>query len=109
MPIIKVKAGQKIKLKEIDSNDTGQFKNKKDANKILAKNIERMAELQNVLYAEDKHALLIVLQAMDAGGKDGAIRKIMAGGRESGIVVGQLPLAGYPIKPNGIVELTVSR
>ncbi len=87
MSIIKVKAGQKIKLKEIDCQDTGQFKNKKAANKILAQNIERMAELQNVLYAENKHALLIVLQAMDAGGKDGAIRKIMSGVNPQGVQV----------------------
>jgi len=87
MPIIKVKPGQKVKLSEIDPNDTGKFKDKKDAKKILAQNIERMAELQNVLYAEGKHALLIVLQAMDAGGKDGTIRQIMSGVNPQGVVV----------------------
>ncbi len=46
-----------------------------------------MAELQNVLYAQGKHALLIVLQAMDAGGKDGTIRKIMSGVNPQGIQV----------------------
>ncbi len=87
MSIIKVKAGQKIDLREIDSQATGQFTSKKAANKILAQNVERMAELQNVLYAENKHALLIVLQAMDAGGKDGTIRKIMSGVNPQGVRV----------------------
>ncbi len=87
MPITTVKLGQKIKLKEIDPDDTGPFKDKKAAEKILAENIERMADLQNVLYAEDKHALLIVLQALDAGGKDGTIRKIMSGVNPQGVQV----------------------
>jgi PPK2 family polyphosphate:nucleotide phosphotransferase len=87
MPIIKVKPGQKVKLKDIDPGDTGKFKDKKQANEILDQNIERMAELQNVLYAEGKRALLIVLQAMDAGGKDGTIRKIMSGINPQGVRV----------------------
>lgn len=87
MPIIRVKPGQKIVLKDIDPDDTGQFKDKDDAKKILAQNIERMAELQNILYAENKHALLIILQAMDAGGKDGTIRKIMSGVNPQGVQV----------------------
>lgn len=87
MPIIKVKPGQKIKLKNIDPDDTGKFKDKETASEILAQNIERIAELQNVLYAENKHALLIVLQAMDAGGKDGTIRKIMSGINPQGVQV----------------------
>lgn len=87
MSIIKVNPGQKIKLKDIDPNDTGQIKNKREAKTLLASNIERMAELQNVLYAEGKHALLIVLQAMDAGGKDGTIRNIMSGVNPQGVRV----------------------
>lgn len=87
MPIVKVKPGQKIILKEIDPDDTGKLKDKTEANGLLAQNIERMAELQNILYADGKHALLIVLQAMDAGGKDGTIRKIMSGVNPQGIQV----------------------
>lgn len=87
MSIIKVNPGQKIKLKDIDPNDTGQIKNKREAKTLLASNIKRMAELQNVLYAEGKHALLIVLQAMDAGGKDGTIRSIMSGVNPQGVRV----------------------
>ncbi len=87
MTIIKVEPGQKIRLAEIDADDTGSFKNKKEARQQLAKNIDRMAELQNILYAESKHALLIVLQAMDAGGKDGTIRSIMSGVNPQGVHV----------------------
>ncbi len=86
MSIIKVKPNQKIKLAEIDPAASGNLK-KADAKELLAQNIERMAELQNVLYAEGKHALLIVLQAMDAGGKDGTIRSIMSGINPQGVRV----------------------
>jgi len=87
MSIIKVKLAQKMKLSQIDPNNTGHFKDKKTAKKILAHNIERMAELQNILYAEGKHALLIILQALDAGGKDGTIRNIMSGVNPQGVQV----------------------
>lgn len=87
MSIIKVKPDQKIKLAEIDPEDTGEFTDKIKAKKLLNKNVERMAELQNVLYAEGKHALLIILQAMDAGGKDGTIRSIMSGVNPQGVQV----------------------
>lgn len=87
MSIIKVKPDQKIKLAEVNPEDTGEFTDKNKAKKLLNKNIERMAELQNVLYAEGKHALLIILQAMDAGGKDGTIRSIMSGVNPQGVYV----------------------
>lgn len=87
MPIIKVKPDHKIKLADVDPENAGEFTDKNKAKKLLAKNIERMTELQNVLYAEGKHALLIILQAMDAGGKDGTIRSIMSGVNPQGVQV----------------------
>ena len=87
MPITKVSANQKIKLGDINPNDTGKIGGKSEAKKLLSKNIARMAELQNVLYAQDKHAVLIVLQAIDAGGKDGTIRSIMSGVNPQGVRV----------------------
>jgi len=87
MSIFTVKPRQNIKLKDIDPDDTGKFKQKKEAKELLEQNIERMAELQNILYAEGKHALLIVLQALDAGGKDGTIRSIMSGVNPQGVRV----------------------
>jgi PPK2 family polyphosphate:nucleotide phosphotransferase len=86
MPIIKIKPNQRVKLAEIDPEDTGGLE-KQMGKGILAKNIERLTELQEVLYAEGKHALLVVLQAMDAGGKDGTIRSIMSGVNPQGVSV----------------------
>ena len=87
MPIHTVTPNEAINLQDIDPNQTGEVKGKKAAKKQLKKNIERMADLQNVLYAEGKQALLIVLQAMDAGGKDGTIRRIMSGVNPQGVRV----------------------
>lgn len=87
MPILQVQPGQRVKLAEIDPDDTGSLTDKDEAEERLAENIERMAELQNILYAENKRALLIVLQALDAGGKDGTIRKIMSGINPQGVRV----------------------
>jgi len=83
----KIQPGGRIKLNEIDPNLTGILQEKKRGEKLLAQNIKRMAELQNILYAQRKHTLLIILQAMDAGGKDGTIRKIMSGVNPQGVQV----------------------
>ncbi|MBE7470780.1 MAG: polyphosphate kinase 2 family protein [Anaerolineae bacterium] len=86
MSLLKVEPGQKIKLAEVDPAGTASLT--KDAAKaVLAQNVKRMAKLQEVLYAEGKHTLLIVLQAMDAGGKDGTIRSIMSGVNPQGVTV----------------------
>src|SRR5678816_1119266 len=65
----------KIRLKDIDTRASKQLdkeKTKKDTEEIL----EELDELQNLLYAESRHSLLIIIQAMDAGGKDGLIRNV---------------------------------
>jgi PPK2 family polyphosphate:nucleotide phosphotransferase len=72
-----VKPGQKVDLSKWDASCTGGLASKKAAGKELRKNHDRLAELQYLLYAENKQSLLIVLQAMDAGGKDGTIRHVM--------------------------------
>jgi PPK2 family polyphosphate:nucleotide phosphotransferase len=64
-----------ISLADYDPEYTANY-NKKSAREETEKLHERMAGLQEMLYAQGKHALLIVLQAMDAGGKDGAIKKV---------------------------------
>jgi PPK2 family polyphosphate:nucleotide phosphotransferase len=74
-----VKPGKGIRLASINAGSTGGVKNKQDAAARLAKNVARLAELQYLLYAERKHSVLIVFQAMDAGGKDGTIRSVMSG------------------------------
>ena len=84
---IKVTPGRMVRLKDIDPDDTDGHSSKKAARKKLAGVIARLAELQNILYAEGKHALLIVLQAMDAGGKDGTIRNVLSGVNPQGVRV----------------------
>jgi PPK2 family polyphosphate:nucleotide phosphotransferase len=73
------KPGDKIKLKDCDPNYSGEYKDKKTAEKKLIQVSKQMAELQSLLYAESKWSLLIILQAMDTGGKDGTIRHVMGG------------------------------
>ena len=74
-----VTPGSKFKLSEQSTDDTGKFKSKEDALPATRKNLERLAELQELLYAEAKHAILVVFQAMDTGGKDGAIEFVFSG------------------------------
>ncbi len=69
----------KIKLADYDTAFTGDFKHKKEAGKKLKKDIGRLAELQDVLYAHDIYALLVIFQALDAAGKDSTIKHVMSG------------------------------
>lgn len=74
-----VKPGKKMNLKDFDTSYSANFKNKEDAAEMLAKDIARLAELQDMLYAMNKYSLLVVIQAMDAAGKDGTIKHVMTG------------------------------
>ena len=74
-----VTPGTKIKLKDYDPEYTGGYEDKEEVEDQMDKIHEQLTELQELLYAESKHALLIVLQAMDTGGKDGTIRRVMSG------------------------------
>ncbi|MCO5176053.1 MAG: polyphosphate kinase 2 family protein [Thermomicrobiales bacterium] len=75
----RVTPGERVKLDSIDPDDTGDVENKKAAKKELKKLTKRLIALQERLYAEDKQSLLVVLQALDTGGKDGAIRGVFSG------------------------------
>jgi len=75
----RVDNGRKFHLKDCDPADTSQVKSKKDAEKELPRGLERLIELQDKLYAQDRWALLVILQAMDAAGKDGVIKHVMSG------------------------------
>lgn len=68
-----------VDLKDHPTDFTGDYSDKKEAVKALEKNVERLRELQDVLYAQDVYSLLIIFQAMDAAGKDGAIEHVMSG------------------------------
>ena len=76
---LKVPAGKKISLKDYDPAFTDGYKEKKAAKLQLKKDIKLMSDLQYSLYAENKRALLIIFQAMDAAGKDGAIKHVLSG------------------------------
>ncbi len=74
-----VKPNKKINLKDYNTSDSGGLKSKEDAREKLEKNIEKMIELQDKLYASDKYSLLLIFQAMDAAGKDSTIKHVMSG------------------------------
>ena len=82
-----VKEGSKLDLKKHATGFTGDYTDKKQAVKDLEKNVERLRELQDVLYAHDTYSLLIIFQAMDAAGKDGAIEHVMSGVNPQGCQV----------------------
>ena len=68
-----------IALKEWATTVKPLYSSKDDYERILDKHTEKLSKLQNVLYADDRYALLVIFQAMDAAGKDGAIRHVMSG------------------------------
>jgi PPK2 family polyphosphate:nucleotide phosphotransferase len=79
--------GKKLKLSKFKTDDTGRFKDKEEGREAAEKNLQRLRELQEVMYAEAKHAVLVVLQAMDTGGKDGAIEHVFSGVNPQGCSV----------------------
>jgi PPK2 family polyphosphate:nucleotide phosphotransferase len=82
-----VKPKTAVKLSRIDSGFTAGVKKGSRCEDLLKRNISRLNELQYVLYAEARRALLVVIQAMDAGGKDGVIRQVMSGVNPQGCTV----------------------
>src|SRR3989440_1492739 len=89
-----------FRLKDIDPADTLEFtsEDKPRAKEALAIGISVLAELQNMLYAQDQWAVLLILQAMDAGGKDSAIKHVMSGVNPQGCEV-------HPFGPPSAEEL----
>lgn len=79
--------GKKFRLKDFDPGDTGGCSSEDQAQDLLDKGIADMRELQSKLYAQDQWALLIILQAMDAAGKDGVIKHVMTGVNPQGCQV----------------------
>jgi len=83
----RVESGKHFRLKDFDPADTGHLKSKEHAEEALQKEVLRTAELQDKLYAQDNWALLLIFQAMDAAGKDGAIKHVMSGVNPQGCQV----------------------
>lgn len=73
----RVAPGTKVKLKDIDSSFKGHHENREHASDEIQHYQDRLSELQALLYAERQHSLLICLQAMDTGGKDGTINHVL--------------------------------
>ncbi len=85
----RVTKGKDFRLKNVDPEDTLQFTrdDKEHAKEALAEGVTALAELQDKLYAQDKWAVLLLFQAMDAAGKDGAIKHVMSGVNPQGCQV----------------------
>jgi len=82
-----VQPGRPVSLSDRDPDDTAGWHRAARLEEALQRNLARIDELQFLLYAESRRALLIVLQAMDAGGKDGLIRHVMGGFNPQGCSV----------------------
>jgi PPK2 family polyphosphate:nucleotide phosphotransferase len=75
----RITKGEKFRLKDFDPAETNGVKSKEQAEKILARRVGLLSEMQEKLYAQDRWALLLIFQAMDAAGKDGVIKHVMSG------------------------------
>lgn len=83
----KVTHGKSFRLKDFDPAAAGKHLSKDKAEELLQKDIVESAELQDKLYAQDQWAVLLIFQAMDAAGKDGAIKHVMSGVNPQGVQV----------------------
>jgi PPK2 family polyphosphate:nucleotide phosphotransferase len=83
----RIDSGKKVSLKDYDTRDSGPYEAKDEAAEDLRRDAERLAELQDVLYAQNTHSLLLIFQAMDAAGKDGVIKHVMSGVNPQGCQV----------------------
>jgi PPK2 family polyphosphate:nucleotide phosphotransferase len=83
----RVNNGKHFRLKDFDPADTAHLHSKEHAEEALQQGILRMAELQDKLYAQDRWAVLLIFQALDAAGKDGVIKHVMSGVNPQGCQV----------------------
>lgn len=85
----RITSGKRFRLKDIDPGDTGglKFEDKPEAGEMLGRGVEWLAEQQDMLYAQDHWALLLVFQGMDAAGKDSTIKHLFTGINPQGCTV----------------------
>ena len=83
----RVKDGKDFRLKDYDPAQTGGVDSKDEAKQLLESGVARLADLQDMLYAQGSWALLLIFQAVDAAGKDGAIKHVMSGVNPQGCQV----------------------
>ncbi len=85
---LRVNPGRRVDLrKDFDPGYTGGFSKKEDTEELLVQGLSRLAEQQDMLYAQNTYALLIIVQALDAAGKDSTIRHVMSGVNPQGVEV----------------------
>jgi len=94
----RIEHGKKFRLKDFDPADTAKIRSKEHAQELLDKGVAEMAEWQNKLYAQQRWALLLIFQAMDAAGKDSVIKHVMSGVNPQGCQV-------YSFKQPSVEEL----
>ena len=88
LDVLRVPLGKKIDLKkDYDPGFTGKWMKKEEAEETLAEGIQMLAEMQDKLWAQNQYALLAILQALDAAGKDGTIKHVMSGINPQGVDV----------------------
>jgi PPK2 family polyphosphate:nucleotide phosphotransferase len=87
--LYRVDHGADFRLRKCNPDDTAGLsdKIKEEADELLERSTEKLADLQNMLYAQDRWSLLLIFQAMDAGGKDGTIKHVMSGVNPQGCEV----------------------
>jgi PPK2 family polyphosphate:nucleotide phosphotransferase len=83
----RVRPGRKVQLERWPTRSKASFAHDDEASALLAEQVARTSELQDILYASNQYALLLVFQAMDAAGKDGAIKHVMSGVNPTGCEV----------------------
>jgi len=83
----KVSKGMNFSLSDFPTEFRKKFMDKEEGELLISKDIEELSLLQDILYADKRHAVLIIIQAMDAAGKDGTIKHIMSGVNPAGVKV----------------------
>jgi PPK2 family polyphosphate:nucleotide phosphotransferase len=83
----RVREGDKLNLKKWPTEVKPYYSSKKQLKKMLRAHVKEMSELQNLLYASNRYAVLLIFQAMDAAGKDSAIKHVMSGVNPQGCQV----------------------
>ena len=83
----RVREGDEVNLKKWPTKVDPVYKSKEQYKKLLDEHVEQLSSQQQLHYASDRHAILLIFQAMDAAGKDGAIRHVMSGVNPQGCQV----------------------
>ena len=83
----RIRDGARFRLKDFDPGETRSVKSEKAAKELLKQGVEMLRDLQERLYAQDRWGVLILLQGLDASGKDGTIRHVMSGVNPQGCTV----------------------